>query len=196
MEIYWIWILMIVLSYLAGSFPTGYIIAKRKGIDIQKTGSGATGGTNVTRTMGLRYGIPVMAIDILKSFIFSAIAFWVFKSEWLTIAVILSATIGHIFPCFLGFKGGKGIATLVGGLIPLLSWMLIPLLIFWGILLLCIRKMSAVNLISILIVPGLLWIVQPSIPFLILGIIAIFIVYFSHRENIKRIIHKKEPNLF
>jgi glycerol-3-phosphate acyltransferase PlsY len=196
MEIYWIWILMIVLSYLAGSFPTGYILAKRKGIDIKKTGSGATGATNVSRSLGLKYGSIVMIVDILKSFIFAAIAFWVFHWPWLVVAVTIAATIGHIFPCFLQFKGGKGIATLVGGLIPLLSFFWIPLLLIWALTLFLSKIMSLTNLIIVLTLPVFLWLATASLPYVFLGIAAILIVFFSHRENIQRIINGKESKLF
>jgi len=195
-DIYWILAIFVLLSYLVGSFPTGYIIAKKKGIDIQKKGSGATGATNVTRTLGLKYGIVVMIVDVLKCFIFTAIAFWFFKSEWLVVAVVMASTLGHIFPCFLKFKGGKGVATIAGGLIPLLSWFWIPVIVLWGALLLLTKKMSLTNLLVVLTIPVFLWICAQSIAFLILGIVIIIIFYFSHRENIARLIKGTEPNLF
>lgn len=196
METAWIVLAGSLLGYLVGSFPTGYLLAKLKGKDIRTIGSGATGATNVARVLGRKYAGVVLAIDVSKCFVLAAIAYWRIQSDSLTVAVILAVTLGHIFPCFLRFKGGKGAATLIGGLIPLLSWMWIPMIAVWLLVLWQGRKMSLTNLVAVLFLLPLLWLAKPSVTYLSLGILAILIIYFSHRQNIARIWQGKEPNLF
>ncbi len=195
METWWM-IILLVLSYLVGSLPTGYLVGRLKGVDIRKIGSGATGGTNVARVFGWNYGILVGVVDGLKCFLFSAIAYWVLGSEWLALTLILLVLAGNIFPCFLRFKGGKGVATIVGGLLALpIWWIWPPLLAGWVIILFLGRKMSLTNLIAVLLLPLLIRVFQESLAILLLGALAIPIIYFSHRENIARLLQGREPDL-
>ena len=103
--------LLIIFGYLLGSIPFGYLISKTKGIDIRKVGSGAIGGTNVTRALGLKYGLLVAILDLLKGAIPVYLAIKFLVSDWQIVTVAISPVLGHIFPVWLGFKGGKGVAT-------------------------------------------------------------------------------------
>lgn len=192
MEALWILIGFIV-GYLVGSVQLGYVFGKMKGEDMRERGSGSTGGTNIGRLYGWRFGVPVIMADSLKCFVLSAISYWIIKSDWLTMAVILAVAVGHIYPCFLGFRGGKGVACLVGGLLPLFAWMSLPLFGTWMAIFLITKKMSLTNLIMVLFVPFVLWFSQNSLLYGSFGIGVVVIVYFSHRENIGRLWRGKEP---
>jgi len=100
-------ILFIIAGYLFGSIPFGYLIAKLKKIDIRKKGSGNIGGTNISRTIGFKYGILVSALDIIKAIIPIYIASRYLSQDWQMALVSISPVLGHIFPIWLRFKGGK-----------------------------------------------------------------------------------------
>src|SRR3954471_13485862 len=112
------YILTLVLSYLLGSIPTGFLVAKARGVDIRKFGSGNIGATNVLRTLGKPAGIFVLLVDALKGWvavvvISRLVQHWVLKSsdaqnlEWLSVCAGIGAILGHNFTCWLKFKGGK-----------------------------------------------------------------------------------------
>lgn len=189
-------IYLLIFSYFLGSFPTGYLISKIKGIDIRKVGSGATGLTNVSRILGWKWSIIVGLVDFLKGFISVLIALKFLKTEWQIASVILMVIIGHVFPLWISFKGGKGVAPLAGALLGLLGGKFFLILFFlWLLLLLISRIMSVTNLLFVLSLPFIFWFTFQSLAYLIFGIILIGFIYWTHRENIKRIIEKREPGL-
>src|SRR4026207_1317704 len=117
---------LLVGSYLLGPIPFGYLAGRLRGIDIRKVGSGNVGATNVVRVLGKRYGYPVFALDVLKGFGAVKISMLMCGQhmEWSSpeISGMLAATssvLGHVFPCWLKFKGGKGVATAAGALLAL-----------------------------------------------------------------------------
>ena len=199
MEIFWI-IGGVILGYFWGSFfQPGYWVGKMKGEDIREKGSGSTGGTNVGRLYGWKFGIPVILLDSLKCLILTSIAYWVLRDGMLTMAVMLSVIAGHMYPCFYDFQGGKGVASAAGGLIPMLGWLFIPFIGYWFVLLLIVRTMSLANLIMALFVPVFLWWAQHSgnyANYVFFGVLLIILVYYSHRENIGRLIRGEEKRIF
>jgi acyl phosphate:glycerol-3-phosphate acyltransferase len=124
-------IFVAVVSYLIGSVPFGYIAGRLAGVDIRKVGSGNVGATNVVRSLGKRFGYPVFLLDFLKGIAAVEMSIFVFNHSSIQItrelcAIIAGAScvIGHLFPVWLGFKGGKGVATSAGiifGLMPLVA---------------------------------------------------------------------------
>jgi len=133
-----------IASYLLGSIPAGYLAGQIAGIDITKTGSGNIGATNVTRVLGKRYGYPVFAVDFLKGFGAVRISILIatrLRPQWNSpemfgIIAAICSVIGHSFPVWLKFRGGKGVATSAGalfGLMPIgaLIGAAIWILIFW-----------------------------------------------------------------
>lgn len=179
----------IIFAYLLGSIPFGKLIGKKYGIDIQKKGSGNIGFTNSLRTLGLKPAIIVLFADILKGFIPTAIALQLFS---LNQALIVAATtiLAHIFPIWLKFKGGKGVATSLGILLaisPLLTLIAgsIFILIF-----LPTRIVSISSIISSWVLPLISYFISPNLTlfFLILAII----ITWTHRENIIRLIKGTE----
>jgi len=182
-----------ILAYFAGSIPTGYLVAKSRGVDIRQVGSGNIGGTNVSRALGFKWGAVVGAIDFLKSFIPSTLALHFIKVDWQALLISLMPVIGHIYPVWLKFKGGKGVATIFGilpayfGLSFLLIW-----LIVWYLGVKTIKLMSLVNLVMALSFPFLFWNKYRSWHFVVFGVLLAALVWWSHRTNIKRLLAGNE----
>lgn len=188
--------ILILVSYLLGSIPFGYLAGKINKIDIKKVGSGSTGATNVSRALGKKWAILVAILDALKAALPVYLAFQCLTIEWQIALVSIIPVLGHIFPIWLKFKGGKGIATFVPGLIAFLG--LIPFIILitiWGIMLKITKTMSLNNLILGFFIPFFIWLHTHSITYFILGIMFFLIILWSHRENIKRLYGEKELKL-
>ena len=191
-------------AYLFGSIPFGYIICWAKKVDIQKVGSGGTGGTNVRRALGLKYAIWVSTLDAWKGAIPIIMArYWLSVPWWAIGLTFLCYMVGAIFSIWLkwkvgSFKAGKGVAALIGGLLVLAGWQvwLIIMGIWLAILIFFVRrKMSAASLtltglilISILAIPIFLYMLPTLIAVIVL-------VWWAHRENLQRILRGEEPSI-
>lgn len=196
-------------SYLLGSIPMGLIVGKLKGIDVRKVGSGNIGATNAGRALGIWYGVLVASLDAAKGalaviiaktlpVIFTAYIFWQPHWWWLAALAWSFAFLGHLFPIWLKFRGGKGVSVFVGGLIGLLDWKIsLILMVCWAIIFLFFvrRKMSATNLmfgagilLFILAIPALVAIAP------VVAIIVI-LMWWAHRENFKKLARGLEPSL-
>lgn len=209
--------LIIILSYLVGSIPTGIIISKAVGkIDIRDHGSGNIGGTNVFRILGWKYGVLVLVLDAIKGVIpvlliarlhygFLPFANSTPFDDFTLIQIIagLSAVIGHVFTIFAGFKGGKGVATGLGVLIVLTTTELLIALAVFLILVYLFRYVSLGSIIAALSIPVTLTIREflfkvdikgywTLLPFLLF--ISLFIIY-THRTNIARILQGSEHKI-
>ncbi|HPD67091.1 MAG TPA: glycerol-3-phosphate 1-O-acyltransferase PlsY [Ignavibacteriales bacterium] len=199
----------IIVSYLIGSIPTGLWLAKAlKGIDIRTVGSGSTGGTNVTRVLGTGWGIGVIIFDAIKgisSVVISTYFLSGFENSRLLIVVAsLFSILGHVWTIFANFKGGKGIATSLGVLLALLTIESLLALTVFIIVFIIFRIVSVSSLSAAL---ALIFIVTAkyfyfhsyqfnefivNLPFvLILNIL----VFYTHRENIKRLLKGEEKKL-
>lgn len=180
------------LAYLAGSIPFGKLVGKRYGIDIQKKGSGNIGFTNSLRTLGIKPAVLVLSFDILKGFIPVKIALGLYPLDQIQI-IAIAAILGHIFPIWLKFKGGKGIATGLGTLLAINpSITLIAAIIFLSIFLLT-RIVSVSSIISSWALPLIYYFISPNLTlfFLILAII----ITWTHRENIVRLTKGTEKSI-
>lgn len=193
-----LFIFFIIFAYLCGSIPFGYIIGKIKNVDVRKKGSGNIGGTNVARTLGFKYGILVGILDVSKAVLPIYIAsMYLPLYGWQMAIISICPVIGHIFPIWLKFKGGKGVSTVAATLFMILC--LKYSLIFlglWILMLLIIRIMSLTNLIIVLSLPFLFWSKTHSNAYLILSFLYIILIWWAHRENIKRLKQGIEPKLF
>ncbi|HLL61393.1 MAG TPA: glycerol-3-phosphate 1-O-acyltransferase PlsY [Candidatus Nitrosocosmicus sp.] len=181
-------ITLVIISYLLGSIPFGYLISRAKGIDIKKIGSGNIGGTNVGRALGKKYAIIVILLDMLKGFLPTLIATQYVSSESNVLIIGLAAIVGHIFPIFLKFKGGKGIATTAGvtlAIIPI--WYIIVILLTWLILIKLTKTMSFSNLISSLLLPAYFIFIKFHTYILLLCVVILILLFWAHRENIDRL---------
>lgn len=212
------------LAFLLGSIPFGLLIAKAKGIDIRAHGSGNIGATNVLRVLGKKFGIPCLLLDILKGFIPVAIAVnliqitgrpvqvplglpdaWVlklaagdaFKAQIAHILTALFAVLGHNYSPWVGFKGGKGIATSAGVLLGLMPFAVLLLLAVWVLLFLTTRYVSVASMGAAAILPLLtLWgswhhgRIQDGTwnkPLFIFTIVIAVLAIWKHRSNIQRL---------
>jgi len=187
-------IFLIIFGYLLGSIPWGYLISKVKRIDIRKVGSGNIGMTNVLRILGLKWAALVSILDVVKGVIpaYLAINFLVF--DWQIALVSISPILGHIFPVWLKFKGGKGVATTLGVLFILLGWKFsLILLLIWLLVLAVSQIMSFTNLLTVSFFPLILWLSSFSLVYYIFGIILAILIWWTHRENLQRIKEGREP---
>ena len=184
------------LAYLLGSIPVGYLVAQSQGVSIRQVGSGSTGATNVTRSLGWGWGVLVGVLDFFKSFLPALFAFHFFSQSWQVFIVSAMPVIGHIFPIWLDFKGGKGVATIFGllgayfGLPIFLGFLLV-----WYLLVRWVNVMSLVNLIVALLIPLAFWFKFYAIAHVLFGLLLGVIIWWSHRENIKRLLAGEENRI-
>lgn len=207
-------ILMVIAAYLIGSIPVGYIVVKKKtGKDIRTFGSGVTGSTNVSRVCGRRWGIVTGIADFLKGFAPSSMAIFLWGVNWMVGLIGLLVVVGHNFPVFIGFKGGKGVATTGGFLVPILIavgfayrhlWVYgayLGILAIWLAIMLGFKRMSAASIFlaaSLVVFFGLLVVLTHSSfsPYLFLTIVATAaLVLARHWENWKRLYKGKERTI-
>ncbi|MDF2541999.1 MAG: hypothetical protein K0S47_1717 [Herbinix sp.] len=194
-------IICLVLGYLFGSFSTGYVIGKINKVDITKYGSGNPGTTNALRTLGAKAGALTLIGDVLKAIIpILIISHFFFPGEevlkLLELYTGLGVVIGHNYPVWLKFKGGKGIAA-TGGVIVAFDPRMIPLglLLFVGSVALT-RFVSVGSLLVSMFLPLWVFIFYPGeIHMLIVALVYTALAFFKHRSNIKRLINGTENKL-
>lgn len=189
--------LTLFVAYIIGSIPTGYLIVKAKtGQDIRTIGSGSTGATNVKRVLGKKWFFTVMILDAIKG-AFPVIIAKVFGTAFANIGLLpvlaaIAVLIGHSKSCFLGFKGGKSVASGVGTILAL-NWLVgVIVAIIWAIITYFTKYVSVGSIIALVISPFLMyffWAPTAYVAYCALG--AIYIVYL-HRENIQRLIKGNE----
>ena len=194
-------VLAIIIGYLLGSIPFALILGKIfGGVDVRKHGSGNLGGTNVIRVLGAKVGIPVIILDIAKGFL----AAWLgslLGGEVLALVAGVMAIIGHFYPVFAGFKGGKGVATGAGVFFFLAPFQLTIVLVVFIVVLLFFGYVSLASIIGA--ITGMILIVLPEfitgmyVNFLVrLGGLAVgFFVIYKHRNNIKKLIIGEEKKI-
>jgi glycerol-3-phosphate acyltransferase PlsY len=187
---------LVISGYLAGSIPTGLLLTKAfSDVDPRKEGSRNIGATNIFRTAGKKLGILTLAGDCLKGFIPVLLALWLMKSEAWVGLIAVSAFAGHLFPVFLKFKGGKGVATALGvylGISPLA--VLINAGIFFGVVMKW-RFVSLGSLTTAAAMPILIAILTESKPYVITSLIIAGLIYYRHQENIQRLFAGSENRL-
>ena len=190
--------LILLVSYLLGSFPSGFLYAKNlKGIDLRYVGSGSTGATNVLRNIGKWPALVVFIIDVLKGLIAVKIAYFFLSDDIFQVLAGLCAITGHIWPIWLKGKGGKAVATGLGMFIAL-SWKVG--LASFGTFLIVISLTKVVSLASItaaILLPIYMLISFGTFnhPFPIVSLIVSIIVIGKHRSNINRILRGEEPKI-
>ena len=188
------------LGYLFGSFPSGYLAGKiAKGIDIRTLGSGSTGATNVLRHIGKRAAIAVFLLDVFKGIISILIAKYFLLNDSWQVAIGLSTLIGHIWPIWLNWKGGKAVATGLGIFLGL-SWQVgLATLGIFIVMIILFRIVSLASVSAALALPLIMFLSfktsNISLPFLVISLLAMTLVIWRHRENIVRLIQGKEPRI-
>ncbi|WP_179886556.1 glycerol-3-phosphate 1-O-acyltransferase PlsY [Bacillus sp. es.034] len=189
-----IFALILILSYLLGSIPSGLLIGKTfYGKDIREHGSGNLGGTNTFRTLGVKAGMIVTIMDILKGTLATLLPLMLASDVHMLLAGVF-AVIGHMYPVFANFRGGKAVATSAG---VLLGYNYILFLILLAVFFICLYATKYVSLSSMIaaVLAFTYSVFTGDIPLIIVvGILTIFVIY-RHRANIVRIKNKTEPKI-
>jgi acyl phosphate:glycerol-3-phosphate acyltransferase len=193
-------------SYLIGSIPAGYIAGRIAGIDIRTAGSGNIGATNVTRVLGKRYGYPVFAVDFLKGLAAVSISVAIAKhaqpilgpTDIFGIVAAVCCVLGHSFPVWLGFKGGKGVAASGGALFGLMPRVALIAVAVWLIIFQLTRYVSVASITAALAVPitilSMMFLGQTDgTTLLYFSICLAAVVIFRHRSNLSRLVRRAEP---
>jgi glycerol-3-phosphate acyltransferase PlsY len=205
MDVYKI-IMLMGMAYLVGSIPSSVWIGKLfYGLDVREHGSGNAGATNTFRVLGRSAGIPVLVFDVFKGWLAVKLYFigmhagWLpFGHQWVEMLLGVAALIGHVFPVFARFKGGKGVATLLGVAIAILPW---PALICIGVFLLTLIITNYVSLGSILaalVYPPLVILIfhNQSLQMIVFSIAISMALLITHHKNIKRLLRREENKTY
>lgn len=204
-------------AYLLGSIPTGFLVAKAKGVDIRSVGSGNIGATNAMRVLGKPAGIFVLLMDALKGYVackilpplifnwlaphFSGLFVYFqnepveFQAKFFVLAGIC-AVLGHNYTCWLKFKGGKGIATTAGVYLALASWAVLVALVVFILAVLLTKYVSVGSIAAAVALPATVWIMTPHN--LLLGIVTTALgalAIYKHKSNLQRIMAGTENRL-
>jgi len=178
---------LLVLGYLLGAIPFGYLVARRAGVDIFKTGSGNIGATNVMRTLGKKAGLSVFALDVLKGLIPPIVAYRLGLGQDAAFFAGIAAVLGHIFSPFLRFKGGKGIATSLGALLGSVPATALTAFAIFVITVVLWRYISLGSVVAAFFVPVLSYGYGDSLV-VTLGLIPMAaLLIWKHRANMERL---------
>ncbi len=196
----WLWPLAF---YLVGSIPTGYLLGKARGLDIRQHGSGNIGATNVWRVLGWKWGLPAFIADVLKGFlplfllkILGNLEMQGWTGDLLLVLCGLAAIIGHNYTPWLGFKGGKGIATSAGVLGALMPPVLGIAFSLWAVLTLLTRYVSIGSIAAALSLAPLAWFFYPG-KWILFGLacLAGVLAIYRHKSNIQRLLAGTESKI-
>jgi glycerol-3-phosphate acyltransferase PlsY len=200
-------VVVVIIAYLLGSIPFGYLIVRRKeGADIRKTGSGGTGATNVSRRAGKAAGVITLVLDALKGSVAVLIARVVvgpsLAANWIVAAAAIGVIVGHIFPVWLGFRGGKGVATGVGVFLILAPIALLCAGVLFVAIVWFTRFVSLGSIVAAATIPLFVWLqsafVEPVAdlrPLLTAAIVGAVLIVFAHRGNIQRLANGTESQI-
>lgn len=200
-------LLLLLFAYLLGSIPTAVWVGKLfYGIDVREFGSGNAGATNTFRVLGKKAGIPVLIIDIIKGLFavylsyFSSFDLGSNSCINLQIALGVASLLGHIFPVFAGFRGGKGVATLLGVVLGILPAAACIAILIFLVVLFAFKYVSLASMSAGLAFPIIVLLIfkEVNVTLLTFSIVVAFLLIITHKKNISRLIQKKESkvNLF
>ena len=184
-------LLVFSVGYLLGSISFAVIVARSKGVDILKFGSGNPGATNVTRALGSGFGKLVFVLDALKGFIAAGWPFVFLGESGLALAIIglIASIVGHSFSIFLRFRGGKGVATAMGGLLAVMPWVLLIGVLVWGLVFLASRMVALASILFALSLSvSAFCFFGIKDPRFVLGLMLSVIIIIRHHANIRRML--------
>ena len=192
-------VIKVILSYLLGSIVGSLLVGRlRGGVDIRRLGSGNAGGTNALRTQGKGFAFWVMLIDIGKGWLATRVVAPFHTTQpygWLAAVCGIAVMLGHVYPLFYGFRGGKGVATLVGAALGLDPWLLLPMLGTWLVAVILFGFVGLASMLGALAlaVAGALGAWEPRGPLVTFGVVSAVLIAFTHRSNIARMRAGTEP---
>jgi len=218
MTAWWWWLVLPFGGYVVGSIPFGWLVARARGVDIRRQGSGNVGATNVGRVLGRRWGVLVFVLDLIKGAAAPVMAGHLLyraglgeglgptAREVLWIAVGIGAILGSVAPVYLGFRGGKGVATSLGVVLGTYPYLTGPGLAAFGFWVLLVRLTGYVSLASILAVAALPllfagacylngWPIGSHLPLFGLTVLIVLTVLIRHRSNIGRLLTGQEARI-
>lgn len=182
-------LLVVLAAYLIGSIPFGYLLARFwKGIDIRQHGSGNIGATNVWRTLGRGPGLVVLLLDLLKGVTAVLLAKQLGDVDYPVLAAALAVMAGHSWPVWLGFKGGKIIATGAGAVLAIAPGPLLLGFSVWLVTLGLTRYVSLASILGAVSIPLWMFALNFNIKYVLFAVLVAFFAVFKHIPNIKRII--------
>ena len=198
-------LIVVIIAYLIGSIPFGYLIVRSKGGgDIRQTGSGGTGATNVSRRAGKAAGVLTLLLDALKGAAAVILAQLLLVRptpaiDWAVAAAAIAVLVGHIFPVWLGFRGGKGVATGAGVFLVLAPVAVLCAGVVFVAIVFATRYVSLGSIVAAILIPLFVWLQSVFVtfvadlrPLLIAAIAGALLIVFAHRGNITRLMQGTE----
>lgn len=189
-------LLSFVLGHVCGSVPSGlWLVQAFHGIDIRNYGSKNIGTTNVFRTVGPKTAVLVLIADAFKGILAVGIMSYLFHNPLLDVITALGALLGHNYSLFLGFKGGKGVATALGLLIFMMPKVAVASFGIWLVCVLLTRYVSLGSIMAAIFTPPLAWYLGYPSAYVIFSVVAAFFVVLRHKENIHRLLTGTESKI-
>lgn len=183
-----------IFGYVCGALPTGVWVARRAGVDIRRAGSGNVGATNVARSVGARAALATLIGDVAKGFFPAWVAGrFAAGDEWSAAAAGAAAVVGHVFPLFGGFAGGKGVATVLGAYLALAPVAALSGAVVFAVVSRRSGFVSLGSLVSVALLPALAWITRAPTPAVVAALPLAGLVFVRHRDNIRRLHAGSEP---
>jgi glycerol-3-phosphate acyltransferase PlsY len=188
----WPNLVLVALSYLLGGFSPGYWLVRwRTGIDVRTTGSGGTGATNVGRVLGRKGYVAVMVVDVGKGALVGAAARFMGVSTAWAFAAAFMVVVGHVWPVWLGFRGGKGVGPFIGSWLVLAPLALVPSLVLGLLLLAWLRRVSIAGLCSLILLPAAAWWATGARAPVAVACGIISLLLWSHRVNLRNFANER-----
>jgi glycerol-3-phosphate acyltransferase PlsY len=179
---------VLVGAYLLGSIPFSFVVARLFGVaDVRRVGSGNVGATNVMRSAGVVPGLIAFALDTSKGAVATAVAARLSDDPWLPALAAVGSVLGHVFPVWLGFRGGKGAATGAGAFVPLVPWASLGAFVVFGLVLALTRYVSLGSIAGAFTLAVLLPVLGAPAPVAWAGLLLAAVVVAKHHQNIRRL---------
>jgi glycerol-3-phosphate acyltransferase PlsY len=183
---------LILLGYALGSVPAGLLVGWAFGVDVRRVGSGNIGTANVLRAAGKWAAAATMLGDMLKGFLPVLVTRAFTDNDWILGSVALAAVVGHCWPVFLRFKGGKGVATGAGTSIALVPWVGLGLFALWWVVALVSRYTSLAAIVVMLATPLAFILTGQPLPYLLYAVVGGVLVLWRHRDNARALLNGTE----
>jgi glycerol-3-phosphate acyltransferase PlsY len=180
-------IAVVVLAYLLGSIPFSYIVARRRGVDVRRVGSGNVGATNVMRNVGKAAGLAAFALDFLKGLAVGAGARFLAPEGPLPAVAAVTAVLGHMYPVWLRFRGGKGVATGAGAFLPLAPVPMAAALVVFALVLAATRYASIASIVGTMTLAALAFLLGHPGSVARAASAAGLLILWKHRGNLERL---------
>jgi acyl phosphate:glycerol-3-phosphate acyltransferase len=186
-------IVLVILAYLIGSVPTGYILGRLAGIAVRKQGSGNIGATNIARVVGKWQGVMTLLADVAKGYVPVVTVLYLGLNTTVTASVAVATFLGHLYPIFLKFHGGKGVATALGVVLGVAPVATLFLVVIFAVVVLPSRIVSLSSMVAAAAAPVALWAFAYSPMFVAMSVFLFFMIVVRHRANIQRLLSGTEP---